>query len=95
MPNKKKVLSRISMLEAGPDLGILNISMMHRVGPEPFSLTFSHQCPMTDLILEKPVLLQITRKVWFLKLAKGQLRFLGALSIGCSVIRSDCSVVEG
>ena len=41
------------MLEAKSGPSVLNKSLVQRSGLEPFSLMFSLQCPMTDLISGK------------------------------------------
>lgn len=49
-PDKKQVLPKTSVLEAGPGPSFLNESVVHRYGRKPFSM-FSLQHPMADLLI--------------------------------------------
>lgn len=50
---KKWVLPKTRALEAGSGPSFLKESVLHKSGLEPFSIRFSLQCPMTDLISGK------------------------------------------
>lgn len=50
---KTWVLSKTRVLEAKSGPSVLNKSLVQRSGLEPFSVMFSPQCPMTDLISGK------------------------------------------